>query len=445
MNSVSMCPKELAMHTAAAGARLLPGVFLKSPCPDDLAARAVTGGITSGKRLSREQLCRILRDPATYRPGFFTLGEMESHAPSEFDSLKSWVAGTVIPCEIRNLFPQGSCLSSPQQDDIRKSIFSYYFEPNEISGNIPFYKDLTMIQFLNAVHLTMFGWLEKLGLLEQADIYGAYRRESSDIAIGALQAAIRSKIGIERAIFLSAAGNYFDPNVPGLSSLDDVYRQLFSDVLGRGFSGRDLSDSRLLKERLAAVRKAVFFFDNRGEAVFDLMFIKTMVEVNPSIEVTLVPKGTMLSEDANYADIENALEAPVFRGLSKHRGIDLVKQGPPFKGVDLRFINNGIAQAIIDSDIVIRKGTTNWDSMQGLNKDSFCLFLVKGLTAQTSTGYSRNVPLNKKHCICAYLPAGTRIGSDYFSRRQWQKAGNTDEQIYVPVSNLLSFRSGGES
>lgn len=397
------------------------------------------GQIPAKDRLTARQYIRLTAQPTEYLPGFYTLKTMRDAQPTEFHAITEWVSKVVIPSEVAGLL-SAATLTGP--------ITAEMIALTNTMINAPIFQNMTLLQFLNATHLLITKHLTDRSLTSQAKI-SSYRREINPLVLPLIEQIMEHPFTFEQALIFSICGNYFDPNTPDFirgfeAEGAGYFRSLYQETLSRHLAQPDSIDAAILKDRISKAKSIAYLLDNQGEIFFDLVFISAIVSLSPEIKIRIIPKSGNASEDANYDDLLAALALPLFKSLAKNPNITLAADGPNMKGIDLRNISQGLAETILNADLVVRKGMANWESLQGLQKDSFSLLVVKGLSAQNTTGYSKNTPNNRKYLLCAYLPAGIVIGRDYCQARDWQLAANTGERIFCPVNNLSNYRNQRE-
>jgi hypothetical protein len=112
---------------------------------------------------------------------------------------------------------------------------------------------------------------------------------------------------------------------------------------------------RIFKERLQRSRQLVYLSDNCGEIVFDRLLIEVLREMFGS-KVILVTRTLPVLNDATLQDAYSA-------GLGSV--VPLVENGirEPFPGTALEKVSLEVREAIATSDLLISKGTGNYDTL----------------------------------------------------------------------------------
>ena len=172
-------------------------------------------------------------------------------------------------------------------------------------------------------------------------------------------------------------------------------------------------------------KQILWLADNDGEAVFDIAFIQDLVELGH--RVCVVGKADNASNDATVADLRDIANYTQFlSSISDYRGensypqfrnlqmairdgvVTFISSGSKTIGTNLYQATPEFANAVMEADLVISKGQGNFFTTFGWKKDTFYLFLSKGVTAEQSTGVVADKTLPVDGLILAYVPGGTR-------------------------------------
>lgn len=172
-------------------------------------------------------------------------------------------------------------------------------------------------------------------------------------------------------------------------------------------------------------KQILWLADNDGEAVFDIAFIQDLVELGH--RVCVVGKADNASNDATVADLRDIANYTQFlSSISDYRGensypqfrnlqmairdgvVTFISSGSKTIGTNLYQATPEFANAVMEADLVISKGQGNFFTTFGWKKDTFYLFLSKGVTAEQSTGVVADKTLPVDGLILAYVPGGTK-------------------------------------
>ena len=153
----------------------------------------------------------------------------------------------------------------------------------------------------------------------------------------------------------------------------------------------------------------VWMADNDGEIIFDVAFVQELVQYGH--QLCIVGKADNASNDVTLADLHEITSYPQFEEIQRaiqDGAITLMSSGAKTIGTNLYNATPDFINVLLDADLVISKGQGNFFTTPGWHKDTFYLFMSKGLTAERCTGVvaDRNLPVDG--LILAYLPSGTK-------------------------------------
>ncbi len=333
--------------------------------------------------------------PSDYRPGVYTFGDKKGLP--DWDNLREHVsshsASELIPRATRNEQWQADVSEAVNTLlDMRRSNGDYLIEsltPEELWGSIfemvkiqtgnlnPYHDDKLKARRTALELLPEFwnnDWLTRLKLVVAGNVidYSSARvvekvNANPDYFSEALRAAVETPFAI------------------------DCYA-LFREVV---------IDSQ--------PKHIVWMADNDGEIIFDVAFVQELVECGH--QLCIVGKVDNASNDVTLADLHDIIKYPQFRTLQKavqDGVVTLMSSGAKTIGTNLYNATPEFINLLLDTDLVISKGQGNFFTTPGWYKDTFYLFMSKGLTAEQCTGVvaDRNLPVDG--LILAYLPGGTK-------------------------------------
>lgn len=169
---------------------------------------------------------------------------------------------------------------------------------------------------------------------------------------------------LQEALRLARVGNYID--FGGMNTVDDAkLAAMFAE------SEKDVIDEKewqaLLKD-LGKAKSLVYLTDNCGEIVLDKLFIKKIKERYPSLEITAIVRGGIVSNDATLEDAQTV-------GLTEV--VKVIGNGSSIAGTALGYISEEAESLIRNADVVISKGQGNFESLNGCGLNIYYLFLCK--------------------------------------------------------------------
>ncbi|MBQ9828349.1 MAG: DUF89 family protein [Lachnospiraceae bacterium] len=166
------------------------------------------------------------------------------------------------------------------------------------------------------------------------------------------------------ALRFSMTGNYID--FIALETVED-------DVLEKSIAESHLLpvDPVVLEEMRNDVlsgRQMVYLTDNCGEIVFDKLFIKEILKMNPQLQITMIVRGAPIVNDAVMADAEQA-------GLTDI--INVIGSGSGVGGTSLALISEEALGYIKSADFIISKGMGNFETLEYEDLNCYFIFLCK--------------------------------------------------------------------
>lgn len=167
------------------------------------------------------------------------------------------------------------------------------------------------------------------------------------------------------ALKLAAAGNIIDFG-PGYDLSREKVLAVIKQTLEKDFPPL-VFDS--LKSNLAASRRILYLGDNSGEIVFDKMFIRTIKEYHPHLEVKFAARGGAVLNDITEEDA-------YLVGMEAYA--DIINNGTDIPGTVLEYCSPEFRCIFNTSDIIIAKGQGNFESLHGCGRENlYYIFLCK--------------------------------------------------------------------
>ena len=119
-------------------------------------------------------------------------------------------------------------------------------------------------------------------------------------------------------------------------------------------------EARVLKRKCVLA----FFPDDLPETVFDLFQIQTQLNINPTLEIDILPRAGMYHNDASYLDVERLFDEPVFDSLRQFRDEKRVRLhdfGPRNGSVEGPKLSRRAADRILEADALYVKGARAYE------------------------------------------------------------------------------------
>ena len=170
---------------------------------------------------------------------------------------------------------------------------------------------------------------------------------------------------------IAVAGNVIDLAAEVEFDLEDELEKIFHTEFA-------YNDFQLLKDKLSDAKSVVILGDNVGEHIFDHMFVETLKELYPNLNITYMVRGNPIINDVT---IKEAKEA----GFDKI--CNLVDSGVNTPGFTYSRATPKAKEFFDSADIVISKGMGNYECMSPSHRKDICFLLkVKCSVVASSLG-----------------------------------------------------------
>jgi len=193
-------------------------------------------------------------------------------------------------------------------------------------------------------------------ILGSRDPYREMKRRSNRVARRLLPEAERmvgrSADPLRSSILCSIAGNMLDFGIRTDIRRPEELAWKFAGIVRGGLA---IDDTRRLRPYLKGGPEVLYFADNCGEIVLDILVFRELRKLGA--RVTLVVKGEPILTDATMEDVETL-------GLRKE--VDAVLDTGAFAvGVDFDRIPARLRKGLHSCDLIISKGMANFESFSG--------------------------------------------------------------------------------
>ncbi len=167
------------------------------------------------------------------------------------------------------------------------------------------------------------------------------------------------------ALKLAAAGNIIDFG-PGHDLSREKVLEVIHQTLAKDFPAEAFD---ALKSDLQAARKLLYLGDNTGEIVFDKIFIRTIKEEYPRLEIDFATRGEAVLNDITEEDA-------YLVGMDGYARI--INNGTDIPGTVLEHCSHSFQKVFNEADLIIAKGQGNFESLYGSGRDNlYYVFLCK--------------------------------------------------------------------
>lgn len=142
-----------------------------------------------------------------------------------------------------------------------------------------------------------------------------------------------------------------------------------------------------LRDALQQSKTLLFLGDNTGEIVFDRLFIETILEIYPHLDVAYAVKGRAIMNDVTYDDAFEVGMDHVAR---------IIDNGDGAPGTVMSRVSESFRREFEAADVVISKGQGNFECLGGIDKENlFFLFTSKCVSVCNEAG----VPMHSMSCL----------------------------------------------
>jgi len=211
-------------------------------------------------------------------------------------------------------------------------------------------------------------------------------------------------IGLDMKGSISAASALTNTGIPlrpilGLdtSSMADTIFMALRKVVSKGFVIDHWSTFR--NEVVEGEnRRLVLLTDDFIETMFDLHFVRKLLDRNSSLTVSIIPRNGQYGNDASYADLMNMLSLPLFSSLLpcfSSGKLRILSGGPRMGTVNLRKLSTAAVEELRTGSVVYIKGCRSHEMVQGgIDAVTYTSFVVAREFTETETGLdAREAPL----------------------------------------------------
>ena len=200
------------------------------------------------------------------------------------------------------------------------------------------------------------------------DAYAKLKRESNDLVMDMLPrlrcAVERAGDPLEMALRLACVGNFLDFGI--LSP--ETARQELDKSLKEPNELADMAVWGRMKEEISGAGELLILGDNAGEIVFDLLLVEQLKKYNPALNVTYCVRGGNVQNDATREDA-------AYCGMDKV--CTVIDSGAAISGTELNYIGDELKAAIAKAEVIIAKGSGNFESMAGCGLNVYYVFMCK--------------------------------------------------------------------
>ena len=192
-----------------------------------------------------------------------------------------------------------------------------------------------------------------------------YNQEMLKLENELTQLVETSEDPFDTALKLAAAGNIIDFG-PGYDLSRDRVLESIKETLTND-SPQEVLGS--LQTALQQAGKVLYLGDNAGEIVFDKIFIATIKEYYPALEIYFATRGKPVLNDITEEDAYL---------VGMDRLAIIINNGTSIPGTVLEYCSPDFQKIFAEADVIISKGQGNFESLyESGRKNIYYIFLCK--------------------------------------------------------------------
>lgn len=201
------------------------------------------------------------------------------------------------------------------------------------------------------------------------DAYEQLKKDSNDLVLDLLP-KIRPIVEnaadpILMALKFARTGNFLDF---GILTPEVAHKALWEAI---NATEEIILDERVYRAFLRDLEKAerlLILGDNAGEIVFDILLVEQLKKHYPCLAVSYCVRGEKVMNDATREDAG-------YVGMDKL--CHILDNGSSIAGTELRFISQELQEQINAADLILSKGSGNFESLVGCGLNIYYVFMCK--------------------------------------------------------------------
>jgi hypothetical protein len=193
------------------------------------------------------------------------------------------------------------------------------------------------------------------------DPYLQFKKKCNEVAKQVFEMISPRVKTLREAFIVATTCNAIDATVAGYTSFEiaENLLQLIQEGLQAGLA---IDESKKLEEVLREVDSVLFLTDNCGEIVFDKLILRQLVEMGKTVVIS--PKEEPILNDAT---VEDVLEM----GLDEYGAV--IPHTRDQEGLTIQTMSEGFIEVWDNSDLVIAKGMSYYQTLFGVRENIACL------------------------------------------------------------------------
>lgn len=229
--------------------------------------------------------------------------------------------------------------------------------------------------------------------ISERDIYLEEKQRGNLVAMEFVE-ILQKKIDEADDPLLQAAkiailGNIIDVGVPSdedVASRLEPFLQKEEELIAN--TAKEFFEYERFKEDFYKAKKILYIADNTGEIVLDSLFIKTMKELRPELEIVCATRDKPILNDATIEDA-------IFAGIDKYA--EVISSGCSAPGTIFEYCSDEFLSHVESADLIISKGQGNFETLTNEKLDLYFMLMIKCDVIADYVGCEMNNLLLKKY------------------------------------------------
>lgn len=201
------------------------------------------------------------------------------------------------------------------------------------------------------------------------DAYAKLKQDSNNLVL-ALLPEIRPMVEaaedpIAMALQFARTGNFLDF---GILTPEIAHKALWDAVEQTPDMALEPTAYAHFLRDLRSAKRLLILGDNAGEIAFDTLFVEQARKQYPALEVLYCVRGANSLNDATRADA-------AYVGMDKL--VPILDNGSAISGTEFDYIPEELKSAMRRSDIILSKGSGNFESLGGCGLNVYYIFMCK--------------------------------------------------------------------
>ena len=122
------------------------------------------------------------------------------------------------------------------------------------------------------------------------------------------------------------------------------------------------------RQDLACAKELLILGDNAGEIVFDILLVEQLKQQYPQLKIRYCVRGEKVLNDATREDAR-------YVGMDKL--CEILDNGSFVSGTELGFIGKPLEEALNTADLILSKGSGNFECLAGCGLNLYYVFMCK--------------------------------------------------------------------